>query len=149
MKNSKETIWTNEALTIAYYFAKYDDGQLKMDEDYIVDFVIPNTSKASLKMQTMNFRELLEVDGPKLSHISAKQREVADMLSNLTVTQVRKRIFDYCDTMEVQIEQAKVKKQNKTAATKTKELNDVLNSNFERKLKAMAQMGRKLTPLKK
>ena len=139
----------NEALTIAYYFAKYDDGQLKMDEDYIVDFVIPNTSKASFKMQTMNFRELLEVDGPKLSHISAKQREVADMLSNLTVTQVRKRIFDFCDAREVEIEKAKVKQMNKKASTKTKELNDALNLNFENKLKAMAQMGRRLTPLKK
>ena len=36
---SKQRVWSQEELSIAYYIAKWDYNGLKMDEDYIVDYV--------------------------------------------------------------------------------------------------------------
>ena len=75
--------------------------------------------------------------------------EVAKELDNLTVTQMRSLIFDYCDSREIEIESAITKQINKKSSERVVELNDQLNKNFQSKMDLFAKMGRKLTPIKK
>lgn len=148
MKNSKR-IWSSEELTIAFYIAKYGVEQLKMDEGFIVDYVIGDTSVASLKMQVANFNELLDLDGPRLSHYSKAMVTVVENNDNKSQKDLTQEIFDFCDSRENEITARKTKVANKSVSQKTLDLNIELNKNFEAKMKNLAKMGRKLTPVQK
>tara|TARA_R110000744_G_C19250537_1_gene550245 strand:+ start:616 stop:1062 length:447 start_codon:yes stop_codon:yes gene_type:complete len=148
MKNSKR-IWSNEELTIAFYIAKYGVEQLKMDEDFIVDYVIGNTSVASLKMQVANFNELLDLDGPRLTAYSKAMITVVDNNDNKSQKDLTQEIFDFCDTRENEIADRKIKVANRSVSQKTLDLNIELNRTFDAKMKSFAKMGRRLTPVVK
>jgi len=149
LKSNSKRIWSNEELTIAFYIAKYGVEQLKMDEDFIVDYVIGNTSVASLKMQVANFNELLDLDGPRLAAYSKAMVTVVDNNDNKSQKDLTQEIFNFCDTRENEIADRKTKVANKSVAQKTLDLNIELNKNFDAKMKSFAKMGRRLTPVVK
>ena len=148
MKNSKR-IWSNEELTIAFYIAKYGVEQLKMDEDFIVDYVIGDTTVASLKMQVANFNELLDLDGPRLTAYSKAMITVVDNNDNKSQKDLTQEIFNFCDTRENEIADRKIKVANRSVSQKTVDLNIELNRTFDAKMKSFAKMGRRLTPVNK
>ena len=148
MKNSKR-IWSNEELTIAFYIAKYGVEQLKMDEDFIVNYVIGDTTVASLKMQVANFNELLDLDGPRLTAYSKAMITVVDNSDNKSQKDLTQEIFDFCDTRENEIADRKIKVANRSVSQKTVDLNIELNRTFDAKMKSFAKMGRRLTPVVK
>ena len=146
MKNSRR-IWSNEELTIAFYISKYGAESLKMDEGFIVDCVIGDTSIISLKMQVANFNQLLDLEGPRLSAYSKAMVTVVDCNDNKSQKDLAQEIFDFCDLREKDIAARRIKIQNRTVSQKTLDLNIELNKNFDAKMKSLARMGRRLTPV--
>ena len=149
LKSNSKRIWSNEELTIAFYIAKYGAEQLKMDEDFIVDYVIGNTSVASLKMQVMRFNELLDLDGPRLTAPTPAMAKVVNDNDNKSQKNLTQEIFDFCDTRENEIADRKTKVANRSVSQKTVDLNIELNKTFDAKMKSFAKMGRRLTPINK
>jgi fructose-1,6-bisphosphatase len=148
-KNSKR-IWSNEELTFAYYVAKYGSlDMLKMTKEDVVHHIIGNTTERSFDMQVENFKHLLGIGEGAYDNYSQKMVEVSESLKNHTVTNVREILMDYAMKMDDVAEQRRVSRANKTVKSKTDELNEVLNKQFENKLKMMKLMGRNLTPINK
>lgn len=149
-KVNKQRIWNQSELTIAYYASKYGTlNGLNMSKEELVNYVIGNTSERSFDMQVANFNYLLGIGDSKYTDYSKAMVQVVEDLKNKTVTQVREIILDYAISIDEQVAKRKTELQNKKVSTKTQELNEELNKNFEAKLQAMRKMGRRLTPVKK
>jgi hypothetical protein len=134
--------WTKNDLMIAYYITKWDYSGLGIDENDIVDSVIPNTTVHSLNMQVANFRHLLNIDGYKLSDSSKLMGEIVDKYESTPMLEVRKIVLDIIDKSDIKI--ARVGRSNKIVDQRKLELNAQLNKDYEAKLKMFASMGRRL-----
>ena len=149
-KVNKMRIWNNNELTIAYYVSKYGTlNGLNMKKEEIVNYIIGNTTERSFDMQVANFNYIMGVGDYQLEHTSKAQRDLVDALANKTVTQVRKMILDYAISIDEKVEARKAQVANEKVSTRTQQLNDELNRNFEAKIANMRRMGRRLTPVKK
>lgn len=150
MANSKR-IWNKEELTFAYYVSKYGTlNGLNMDKEEIVNYIIGDTTERSFDMQVANFNYILgHIDSYQLDATSKLQGEIVEELKNKTVTQVRDILINYAESVDDKARERKVKAKNKTANEKVAELNAISQGNFEAKLAMYAQMGRRLTPVKK
>lgn len=149
-KVNKQRIWNQKELTIAYYASKYGTlNGLNMSKEELVNYVIGNTSERSFDMQVANFNYLLGIGESKYTDYSKAMVQVVEELKNKTVTQVREMILDYAIEIDEVVAKRKTDLANKKVSTKTQELNDELNKNFEAKLNAMRLSGRRLTPVKK
>lgn len=149
-KVNKQRIWNQKELTIAYYASKYGTlNGLNMSKEELVNYVIGNTSERSFDMQVANFNYLLGIGESKYTDYSKAMVQVVEELKNKTVTQVREMILDYAIEIDEVVARRKTELANKKVSTKTQELNDELNKNFEAKLNAMRLSGRRLTPVKK
>lgn len=144
----KKRIWTKGELTIAYYIAKWNYNGLGADEAHIVDNVIGDTTRASLNMQTANFRYLLGIEGPQLDHTSQLQADIVEEYKNKTVTQMRKVLDNIIEPLSLKIKERKVFTNNSKTKERANALNEQSELNFHNKLKAM-RMHRRLKPLKK
>lgn len=147
MKRGKQRIWSKDELIIAYYIARYGYSGLNICEDDLVDYVIGDTTKNSLRMQSANFRYLLGIEGYALSHTSELQREIVEELKNKTTTQVRKIIQAKLEQSSDLISLGIVKKNNHSIEKRKDQLNQQLKLNFEKEFERRSR-GRKLIPKK-
>jgi len=134
--------WSEKDLVVAYYISKWDYSGLGIDEEDLVDTVIPNTTVQSLSMQVANFRHLLNIEGYKLSDSSKLMKVIVDKYDGLSMLKVRgivSEIIDGCD-----VELGRGIRSNKLVDKKKLELNAELERNFQAKLKLMKNMGRNL-----
>lgn len=134
MSNSKRRIWTKDELIIAYYIAKWNYSGLKTTEDELVNYVIQNTTAASLFMQVSNFRNLITGSEEGLSNPSKLMAEIFDELANKTMIQVRNIVLDYMDSKEEDIKSIKVSKANAKVNEKRDKANAELQAVFDRKM---------------
>lgn len=137
--------WTREELIIAYYIAKWDYSGLNISEHDFANYVITDTTVASLRMQTACFRQLLGLDGHRLAHCSELMKELVKELENKTISQVRKLIFSYVDLQEDNIKILTIQKENKIVNKKRDQLNTQYQLDFDNKLKSLRRY-RNLTP---
>ena len=138
----KKRIWNKEELTIAYFIAKWGVDPLKMSEDELVEYVIGDTTKNSLKKQVANFRYLLNLDGYKLKDYSKAMSELVDELKNETYTNVKNSIEGYITENQDKISNLLVKSSNKKIDEKKHLLNKDLDDNFNRQLEAKRRFRR-------
>lgn len=134
--------WMENDLVIAFYISKWDYSGLGVDENDVVDSVIPNTTVHSLNMQVANFRHLLNIDGYKLSDSSKMMGVIVDKYESSTMLEVRKIVTDIIDGSNVEL--GRDIRNNKNVNKRKTELNSELNKNFESKLKLFRMMGRRL-----
>lgn len=138
----KKRIWNKEELTIAYFIAKWGVDPLKMSEDELVEYVIGDTTKNSLKKHVANFRYLLNLDGYKLKDYSKAMSELVDELKNETYTNVKNSIEGYITENQDKISNLLVKSSNKKIDEKKHLLNKDLDDNFNRQLEAKRRFRR-------
>lgn len=143
-KVSENHNWSQEDLTIAYYFAKWGLSGLGLSEEELV-IVIGETTRPSLLKQAANFRAYLNIEGFKLGENKTpcpKKQLTLDTLKDKTITQVRKMVLKTIDSRSDLIEKVRISKQNQTAFQKRDELNEELRKNHENKMKSISQFRR-------
>lgn len=148
MKKSKQRIWTRAELTIAYYIAKWDFNGLKISEKDLAEGVIGDTTVRSLQMQVANFRFILGYDGYVLKDYSKAQSEVATVLQNKTITQVRKIVDTIIEKSDVKLEKLENRRNNVKVNEVKNKLNKEAEELFAAKLFNLRKY-RRLTPVKK
>lgn len=148
MASKTKRIWSKEELTIAYYIAKWDYSGLNISEDDFANYIITDTTVASLRMQTSCFRYLLGLSGSRLTHCSEAMRELVDELANKTISQVRRSILNYVDEQEESIKILTRQKGNQKINKKKDALNEQYRMNFENKVTALSK-GRRLKKIVK
>jgi len=139
MSIKREKVWSEEELIIAYYIAKWNLSGIQISEEDLAAYVIDTTAN-SLKMQTANFRHLLQIDGYQLAagpSLGCNKRVIIDKLKDKTITQVRKIILDYIDSIDKDILKRKSTSVNLSINKNKEKLNKTSQLIFEQKLKSL------------
>jgi len=141
MKNVQHE-WSKNDLTIAYYLTRWDYSGLGINDEDIVDSVIPNTTVHSLNMQMANFRFLLNLDGYVLSDASTLMKEIVDTFENSTTEFVKNIVINFIQKCDVTL--GRNLRTNRKVNEKKDELNRLAQEMFDKKLKSFSNSGRRL-----
>lgn len=135
-------IWTKEELLMPYFEALYGTQELRLHEDEVVA-IIGDTSVGSFRMQTANFRYLLNIEGTQLEHASKKMKLLIDELAGKTKTDIIRMIKRFIKSRDVSQDISDKRTNNARAYKKRDQLNAQYQKNFENKL-AMIRRTRKI-----
>lgn len=134
--------WGKDDLLFPYIEALYGLSCLKINEEQACH-VIGDTSIGSFKMQTANFRFLLNTEGWQLDDASKAMKQMVDDLANKTKTDIMRlakqviRDRGFSDEIKTAVEHNEMVNRRKVR------LNKMLESNYQAKLK-MLRRRRKL-----
>jgi hypothetical protein len=111
--SKKNKIWNEKELTIAYYIAKWGFSGLQgITLEELVNYVMPDTTVGSLKMQIANFRHVLGFEERTLKDASKAMYDLHEQLKNKTMTQVRSSITPDLEVANEQIADGRIKAHN-------------------------------------
>jgi hypothetical protein len=111
--SKKNKIWNEKELTIAYYIAKWGFSGLQgITLEELVNYVMPDATVGSLKMQIANFRHVLGFEERTLKDASKAMYDLHEQLKNKTMTQVRSSITPDLEVANEQIADGRIKAHN-------------------------------------
>lgn len=111
--SNKNKVWSEKELTIAYYIAKWGFSGLQgITLEELVNYVMPDTTVGSLKMQIANFRHVLGFEERTLKDASKAMYGLHNQLKNDTMTQVRSLIVPNLEAAFDQIANGRDKARN-------------------------------------
>jgi hypothetical protein len=127
-------------LTIAYYIAKWGFSGLQgITLEELVNYVMPDTTVGSLKMQIANFRHVLGFEERTLKDASKAMYDLHEQLKNKTMTQVRSSITPDLEVANEQIADGRIKAHNMKVRADRDKKQAAADAIVENKLKQLSK----------
>jgi hypothetical protein len=138
--SKKNKIWNEKELTIAYYIAKWGFSGLQgITLEELVNYVMPDATVGSLKMQIANFRHVLGFEERTLKDASKAMYDLHEQLKNKTMTQVRSSITPDLEVANEQIADGRIKAHNMKVRADRDKKQAAADAIVENKLKQLSK----------